>query len=48
MHNIEPVDDCNQIFKPQKERIFDEKREKKRQPKMSTFLLHFCTFYSGF
>ena len=32
---------CDQIFEPRKARILAKKREKKRQPKMSTFLLHF-------
>ncbi len=37
-------DQCDQIFGPQKARIFGIKREKKRQPKMSIFLLHFCRY----
>ena len=39
---------CDQIFGPRKARIFVKKREKMRQPKMSNFLLHFCTFQGGF
>ncbi len=39
---------CDQIFGPQKALIFGKKREKKRQPKISTFLLHICTFQGGY
>ena len=39
---------CDQVFKAQKRRIKVKKRQKKRQPIMSIFLLHFCTFQGGF
>ena len=43
-----PLEQCVQIFFVKMREVLLKMREKIRQPKMATFLLHFCTFQGWF